>query len=505
MMRLLIAPIEATQEIRLTETGGATEPGGVEITSASLELAAGRVYQVKPLAQNPSELPVAGVAPPHSSELRWWKGNLHTHSLWSDGNDFPEMIADWYKRNGYHFLTFTDHNTIQDQPEPRSDSYKRKGISSDADQPDETNPAGEKWIPLKGPLRMQAYEKYLNRFGADWIEQREDRDGMLRVRLKPFHEFRNLFDEAGVFMLLKGEEISDRHETAPIHVNATHLREYIPPQGGGSVLETIQNNVNAVLAQRKRTGQVMFPHINHPNFGWAITAEELMRVENARFFEVYNGHPGVRNYGDDTRPGTERMWDIVLTWRLAVLGFEPMYGLATDDAHSYHGVSPKGSNPGRGWLVVRATHLTPEKIIHAMESGDFYASTGVILRDIRRDKDRLAIEIEAEEGVTYTTQFIGTRKNFDAMHEPILNPDGVPLRITHRYSEDIGEPFAERQGPSPNYIFRGDEIYVRAKVISSKLQFNPFAKGDREVAWTQPVILAARGSFPHSGAAGRRD
>jgi hypothetical protein len=19
---------------------------------------------------------------------RWWKGNLHTHSLWSDGNDF---------------------------------------------------------------------------------------------------------------------------------------------------------------------------------------------------------------------------------------------------------------------------------------------------------------------------------------------------------------------------------------------------------------------------------
>src|SRR4051812_40680344 len=34
-------------------------------------------------------------------ETRWFKGNLHTHSLWSDGNDFPEMIADWYKSNGY--------------------------------------------------------------------------------------------------------------------------------------------------------------------------------------------------------------------------------------------------------------------------------------------------------------------------------------------------------------------------------------------------------------------
>ena len=36
------------------------------------------------------------------AEPRWVKGNLHTHSLWSDGNDYPEMIVDWYARNGYH-------------------------------------------------------------------------------------------------------------------------------------------------------------------------------------------------------------------------------------------------------------------------------------------------------------------------------------------------------------------------------------------------------------------
>jgi|GEM_PF-6842137 len=28
-----------------------------------------------------------------AAEARWWKGNLHTHSLWSDGDDFPESIA----------------------------------------------------------------------------------------------------------------------------------------------------------------------------------------------------------------------------------------------------------------------------------------------------------------------------------------------------------------------------------------------------------------------------
>jgi hypothetical protein len=46
---------------------------------------------------------------------RWWKGNLHTHSFWSDGDDFPEMIADWYKTRGYHFLGLSDHNVLSDQ------------------------------------------------------------------------------------------------------------------------------------------------------------------------------------------------------------------------------------------------------------------------------------------------------------------------------------------------------------------------------------------------------
>ncbi|MEO1861017.1 MAG: hypothetical protein ABGZ19_14060, partial [Verrucomicrobiales bacterium] len=42
----------------------------------------------------------------------WFKGNTHTHSLWSDGNDFPEMIAKFYKDNSYHFLVLSDHNVL---------------------------------------------------------------------------------------------------------------------------------------------------------------------------------------------------------------------------------------------------------------------------------------------------------------------------------------------------------------------------------------------------------
>src|SRR5262245_39409070 len=64
---------------------------------------------------------------------RWSKGNLHTHSLWSDGDDFPEVIAEWYKTNGYHFLALSDHNIMQ------------KGV---------------KWVSLTNRLREATLEKY---------------------------------------------------------------------------------------------------------------------------------------------------------------------------------------------------------------------------------------------------------------------------------------------------------------------------------------------------------
>ncbi len=133
----------------------------------------------------------------------------------------------------------------------------------------------------------------------------------------------------------------------------------------------MRRTVNAVIEQRERTGAPMFPHINHPNFKWAITAEELIQVENERFSEVYNGHPSVNNEGDETHAGTERIWDILLTERLAVPGKEPFFGLGTDDSHHYHGEPKKTSRPGRGWIMVRAEKLAVKDLIAAIEAGDF--------------------------------------------------------------------------------------------------------------------------------------
>ncbi len=337
----------------------------------------------------------------------------------------------------------------------------------------------------KNSLGHDVLEVYRGRFGEDWVEQRED-SGRVMVRLKTLEEYRTLFEEAGRFLIIPAEEITTRFEAKPIHVNATNIVEVIEPRGGGSVREVMQNNVDAVLEQRERTGQAMFPHINHPNYGWAVTAEDLMALEGEKFFEVYNGHPAVNNDGDDLRPSTERMWDIVLAERLS-RGQDVMYGIATDDAHNYHEFDDNHANPGRGWVMVRAERLLAEAIVTAMEAGDFYGSSGVVLDDVAHADGRVRLRIRPEEGVTYTTQFIGTRVGYPAPMEIDSVVDGAS--VAKRYSDEIGAILAEVPGTSPSYVMTGDELYVRAKVISSKLKENPYRPGETEVAWVQPVVV----------------
>jgi hypothetical protein len=60
--------------------------------------------------------------------------------------------------------------------------------------------------------------------------------------------------------------------------------------------------------------------------------------------------------------------------------------------------------------------------------------------------------------------------------------------VLYHYSDDIGEIFEEIEGASATYTFEGDELYVRAKIISTKLKDNPYRQGEHEAAWVQPVV-----------------
>jgi hypothetical protein len=389
---------------------------------------------------------------------RWWKGNLHTHTFWSDGDDFPEMVADWYKRHGYHFLTLSDHNVLSE---------------------------GDRWLNVTKD-REAALKKYLARFGTSWVEQRKKPPGT-QVRLKPLAELRSLLEEPGRYLLIPGEEITHRYGFFPVHMNAINLRDVIRPVNGPSVAETLTVNLRQVEEQRKKTGWRTLVSLNHPNFGWGLRAEDML-ADELRFFEIFNGHPSVRNYGDAKHAGTERVWDIVLATRLSKNRLPLVYGLATDDAHSYHTFAVGKANPGRGWIMVKAPYLTAEAIVQAMEAGDFYASSGVTLSDIRRKGKLFALTIQPEPGVTYKTQFVATMKGVTLQSEPLQDEQGNELKVTRVYSPEVGKVVAESDGLAPAYEFTGKELYVRARVVSTRPHPNPFQKGDLEAAWTQPLV-----------------
>ena len=402
-----------------------------------------------------------GVSAQAQPAARWWKGNLHTHTMWSDGDDFPEMVVDWYKSHGYDFLALSDHNTLQ---------------------------VGALGMVATNEATLKAMPRYLRRFGSNWVTYGSTTNGTPLVVLKTLAEFRGLFEVPNRFLLIQAEEITAHYTNWPIHLIAANILDFVRPRRGDSVLEVMQNNIDAVLAQRRLTGVPMIVHVAHPNFRWAITAEDMIQLKGERFFEVYNGHPLVNNEGDASHASTERMWDIINTHRIAERRDVPLLGMAVDDSHHYGKFSPTNANSGRGWVMVRARQLKADSIITALEAGDFYASSGVELSDVVWNRNRLTLRITPDPGVKYVTQFIGTRRPVDWMSKPVLGTNGQPLAVTRLYSGGIGAVLSEQTGTNVSYTCKGDEIYVRAKVTSSELKSNGVVPGERECAWTQPVL-----------------
>jgi hypothetical protein len=247
------------------------------------------------------------------------------------------------------------------------------------------------------------------------------------------HDKLTKVDVPGI-VLVQGEEVTDRLSGKSLHVNAIGITRVVPPQRGATKVEVLQRNIDAVRA----AGGV--PLVNHPNFGWAFGAEELLQLRNFALLEIASGHPYVNAQGP---PSAEAMWDALLTKGRHV------WGVAVDDSH--HWKRPWDTDvalPGKAWVVVRAER-DAKSIVAALERGEFYASTGVELEEASATR----VKVKEKNGAHYRIQFIG----------------------------DGGRVLQESAGAAASYTMRG-ERYVRAKVIDS----------NGRMAWTQPAFRRER-------------
>ena len=137
--------------------------------------------------------------------------------------------------------------------------------------------------------------------------------------------------------------------------------------------------------------------------------------------------------------------------------------------------------------MVLTDELAANSLIDALEAGRFYASSGVSLERVTSSRKSLAVHVDAESGVDYTIEFLGTRQGFDRVSEAVVDEDGNELHVTRNYSSEVGEVFQTVAGPEAVYEFTGDELYVRARITSSKEHPNPAEPGEKERAWSQPV------------------
>ena len=368
----------------------------------------------------------------------WQKGNLHTHSFWSDGDDFPEMIIKWYKDNGYQFIALSDHNTISQ---------------------------GENWYKLKiNDNKNYALEKYKKSF-VDWVETKTDSSGTY-VRLKTFEEYKSKLEDINSFLIIRSEEVTSYSQ--PVHINVTNIKEKIEPATGNSVLEVMQKTLDAVHVQRKKFNIPMFAHINHPNFGYGVNVEDLKNLNGERFFELYNGHPAVNNLGDDTHMDLETMWDLI---NISYYNENKplILGIATDDSHNYHTKSSNHSNTGRGWVMVNSEKIEISSLIEAMESGDFYSSSGIFLKKVYNTESEFFIEMVPKKGIEYETIFMGYREGSYEVEEL--------KRVKGNFSK---------------YTFQKNDLFVRAKIRSNELIVNPVIVGETMQAWVQPIVVKGK-------------
>lgn len=142
--------------------------------------------------------------------------------------------------------------------------------------------------------------------------------------------------------------------------------------------------LEAVEKSASKAGRQIFVHVNHPNYKWGVTAEDLASVIDEEFFEIWNGFHGDNDPGDAHHPSTDEIWDIANTLRLVAFKALPSTASRTTIPTTTR-ETRSGRRQPRPWVMVRSRFLTPEHLVRALRAGDFYATTGVLLDDMGFD------------------------------------------------------------------------------------------------------------------------
>jgi predicted metal-dependent phosphoesterase TrpH len=157
----------------------------------------------------------------------------------------------------------------------------------------------------------------------------------------------------------------------------------------------------------------------HPYWSGQMS-RDLLELKGCIGLEIYNGGCEV----DDAKGFSIVHWDDLLA------AGRRLWGLAVDDAHWRDG----DHDAGLGWVWVKAPDLTQKAILHSLEEGLFYASSGPRIYDLLPDV--AAGEVHVQCSPAALIDFVGNGKysrRFTALPGEVLTEASYRLRKGQQY------------------------------------------------------------------------
>jgi hypothetical protein len=280
-------------------------------------------------------------------EGRPYRANLHCHSTCSDGARTPEELKQLYKSQGYSVLAYTDHEFLIDHSELDDDGFLALTGYEFA--------FCENWGAAEYP-RSRTFE--FNLFAMD-------QHNMTQVCFNPKY-------------ILHG----DKSRIPSIrHVGNLFEREYTIPC------------INGFIQTARENGFLV--SLNHPHYSME-TADRYGCFDGLFAMEIYNHVSfiglGVNDYGIQG-------YDTLLRRgrRLSCI--------AADDNHGKLPVGDARFDSFGGFTMIKADGLRYDRIVSALEKGDFYSSCGPLIEDLYVQDDKVHLRCSPAKSIVMATKW----------------------------------------------------------------------------------------------------
>lgn len=293
-----------------------------------------------------------------SGENAWgaYKGNLHSHTTFSDADeDLPTMVKEYYEQ-GFDFLANADH-----------------GVT------------GTQWNVEPKRLLLYSYQELTGKTVATLTDE----------------EFQGI--TSGTYPLYDGSVrnkkmtcVTGANELNNLTLTKCHVNAYFLPSNVGNGFGGSENGYEQAIAFAEKNGG--FSHINHPG-DWLESNKDITTVsdpENVEFFAKlllkYPSCLGMEVFNDrnSTTPYDRILWDNILMYTLPY--GRNVIGFSNTDAHDKENIDTSFS-------VFMMQENDTEHIKETMQSGSFFMVTRILRsNDIIGPKESIDVR---NQGLNY--------------------------------------------------------------------------------------------------------